>query len=534
MNQKLEKMTQKWMHLERKTLAQRQKAEKFYDDYLMDLIRDDFIRRNKDFVFEEVEYLVISVGTSYEPISLSISLLNPKNILFLFTEKSAATMSKVINYCHIQPTQYEKREVSDTDSMDIYRHIKHAYLYWNKPNKMYIDITGGTKAMSASAAMAGAMVDVQLMYVGTTDYLSDFRKPNPGSEIMIYIENPLAVFGDLEIEKAFELIDKYNFAGSSEKLSYLKENIPEPNIRQQLDFVYLLAKSYEAWDALDFIPACENMTSLYRQVKRDSRYHEDFLLIDFERRIHSQLKLLQQLKEIPNLQKERRAREILEDADIIHALAFTMHQNAETRLAQEKYDMAALLMYRLLEMIEQRRLINYNLYASRPHYEELMYNLEKFPELKDMSESDRLNWLKFRVQARKEALFKKAFNTSLPDPIALLDGFLLLSALGDPIVDGNDLHNSIIALQKIRSMIFLRNNSIFAHGLGPVGRTEFMKFRNLVLSLFQKFCILENLDYKRISNDIKWINPMDSKNYTAAFGVGKSGSKPADTSQEVF
>ena len=97
---------------------------------------------------------------------------------------------------------------------------------------MYIDFTGGTKAMSAAAALAGAMIDVQMIYCSTDDYLVDFRKPNPGSEQLMYIENPLAVFGELEIEKAFELFDKHNFAGAKEKFSVLKESIPEPALRQ--------------------------------------------------------------------------------------------------------------------------------------------------------------------------------------------------------------------------------------------------------------------------------------------------------------
>ena len=46
---------------------------------------------------------------------------------------------------------------------------------------MYIDFTGGTKAMSAAAALAGAMIDVQMVYCSTDDFLVDFRKPNPGS-----------------------------------------------------------------------------------------------------------------------------------------------------------------------------------------------------------------------------------------------------------------------------------------------------------------------------------------------------------------
>lgn len=46
MNKELEERTAEWMRLERKTLAQRQKAEEYYDSQLMVLIEDDFIKRN--------------------------------------------------------------------------------------------------------------------------------------------------------------------------------------------------------------------------------------------------------------------------------------------------------------------------------------------------------------------------------------------------------------------------------------------------------------------------------------------------------
>ncbi|RKI43681.1 hypothetical protein D7V96_02400 [bacterium D16-59] len=49
----------------------------------MQLIVKEFVRNNKRKIFEEVEYLILSVGTSYEPLVLSISLFCPKKILFI-------------------------------------------------------------------------------------------------------------------------------------------------------------------------------------------------------------------------------------------------------------------------------------------------------------------------------------------------------------------------------------------------------------------------------------------------------------------
>lgn len=87
MNKELELKTQEWMKLERKTMKQRADADVFYEKKLMRLIVDEYIERNQGKVFETVDYLVVSVGTSYEPIVLNISLLKPKQILFYIQKK---------------------------------------------------------------------------------------------------------------------------------------------------------------------------------------------------------------------------------------------------------------------------------------------------------------------------------------------------------------------------------------------------------------------------------------------------------------
>lgn len=487
MKKDLTKMTQEWMQLERKTLEQRKQADEFYESNLMSLIEEDFIRRNKKEVHEKVDYFVISVGTSYEPIVLNIKLFSPKRILFLYTEQTEKTLNKIAGYCKLEPDTYEKRKVSETDPLDIYREIKRYYLEWERPEKMYIDFTGGTKAMSAAAAMAGALIDIQLVYVGTNDYLSDFRKPNPGSETLFYINNPLAIFGDLEIEKAFTLFERHNYAGAQEKLGVLKESIPDPGIRQQLNFVYLLAKAYEAWDALDFKSAYEYISTLNSQLRRDKRTHRDFLIMDFCGELEKQEEILGFMKDIPSLVKERKNMEILQTKEIITALMFTMCQNGLTRECQEKYDMATLLFYRLLEMIEQRRLARYNLLVSGMEYKEIKYDTKRTPEYGGLSKDGQYALLKQKVQDIRTKLFGKG-NNYLPEQVSLLEGFMLLYALGDPIVADKE-GNGIDKLKRIRSMVFLRNNSIFAHGLGPVGAQDFGKFKKFVLEMFGCFIV---------------------------------------------
>ena len=236
------------------------------------------------------------------------------------------------------------------------------------------------------------------------------------------------------------MFERHNYAGAQEKLAVLKESIPDPNIRQQLNFVYLLAKVYEAWDALDFGPAYDNIAALNQQLRRDRQTHQQFLLMDFCTHLEKQQEILAHLKDIPALVKEKKNMDILKTKEIISALMFTMCQNGLIREQQEKYDMATLLFYRLLEMIEQRRLAAYNLFVSKMEYKEIRYNTKRAPEFAGLSRDDQYELLKQKVQDIKTKIFGKGTNY-LPEQVSLLEGFILLHALGDLIRKGTALTN---------------------------------------------------------------------------------------------
>lgn len=408
-------MTEKWMKLERKTLKQRQAAEQFYEKNLMKLIEQDFIKRNVEQVYEHAEYLIMSVGTSYEPIVLNICLLQPDKILFLCTEKTEKYMDKVVAYCNLTASRFQKAIVSETNPIDIYYEIKQAYRSWGQPDKLYIDFTGGTKAMSAAAAMAGAMINVQLIYVGTNEYLSDFRKPNPGSETFYYITNPLEVFGDLEIEKAFTLFEKHNYSGARVRLEELKEKVPDPDIRQQMEFAYLLSCVYEAWDALEFVDAYHYIENLNKQLKRDQCTHGQFLLMDFADRLKRQENILEPLAAMKGLIEQKKYAYIMSRQQYMAPLMFTMYQNALIREEQEKLDMATLLLYRLLEMIEQSRLSHYNLYVSKMDYMNIAIDEKKHSEWKEYNPKQMFEYVKQNCFEIKKQLFGRSVSSHMPE-----------------------------------------------------------------------------------------------------------------------
>src|SRR5699024_4913219 len=112
----LTERTQEWMNLERATLKQRMIADEFYEKKLMRPIVSEFLMNNKEAVREEVEGMILTVGTSYEPLVLSIQLFKPKRILFLYTPNTERFIDKVIKFCRLKNSTYDKRMVRDRKS----------------------------------------------------------------------------------------------------------------------------------------------------------------------------------------------------------------------------------------------------------------------------------------------------------------------------------------------------------------------------------------------------------------------------------
>ena len=81
---------------------------------------------------------------------------------------------------------------------------------------------------------------------------------------------------------------------------------------------------------------------------------------------------------------------------------------------------------------------------------------------------------------------------------------------------GGKLAEAVVKIKRIRSMVYLRNNSIFAHGLGPVDHKDYYKFRSFVFDMFRQFCQIERIDLSEAERYVSWINPMQSANYARA------------------
>jgi hypothetical protein len=161
-------------------------------------------------------------------------------------------------------------------------------------------------------------------------------------------------------------------------------------------------------------------------------------------------------------------------------------------------------------MIEQRRLALYRIDVSKADFLEIKYPPERFPELKGKTKEQCLEWYTKEMSLMKQKIFGKPAGKYLPEQISLLDGYIHLAVLRDEIMTGEE-KEPLVMLKRLRSAVYLRNNSIFAHGLSPVSTLDFEKFKDYVVTLFQKFCRIEQIDFKAYIKKMEYIDPAKSK-----------------------
>ncbi|MFX1260026.1 MAG: hypothetical protein ACFFAN_19425 [Promethearchaeota archaeon] len=145
--------------------------------------------------FKKYDGIIFTVGFSHEPIILNILTNNPKGVFFIYTKESEKTLNRIIDETQLKAEQY-KREIMEknsfSSSMDL---ITVGLLYLNgekgiKTSEIGLDITGGTKIMSAACGMAGLTLGTDILYVDNEEYDQDLRRPVPGSEVLKIISSP--------------------------------------------------------------------------------------------------------------------------------------------------------------------------------------------------------------------------------------------------------------------------------------------------------------------------------------------------------
>lgn len=399
--------------------------------------------------------LILSVGGSPDPLILSLYHHRPARVVFIASEGSNAKVEEILEKTPDLRFRYETITLSDHENLvSCCREIREAL-----PEKirtlnlagspcLIADITGGTKVMSASLALAMMEFNSLFNYVGGTSRNKDgLGTVESGHEKMVQVANPWDVMG---LRDAQNLVSAFNM-GQYEAAKKNADFLVSRDIEYKAFYEALgnAIESFRKWDIFDYKSANPMLNqAIGRLASYNNRRHSTFQPL-FKALEQARGKLNQLAEEASIL---RGAFQPLE-GECGAAYLADLVANARRSAEKGRYDDAVARLYSAVEKTAkialQKRGIN-NSKVNRDTIEKAGGELAQ----------------KFTAISGDE--FK----------LGLQDSFRLLTALepDNTAAKAFNLHKDELdkALEK-------RNMSLLAHGHNPVSESDYNKFFKMTL-----------------------------------------------------
>lgn len=428
-----------------------EQASKFKRAEMVPLMVDR-IRRDPDKPdMGEVDLLISLSGFSPETTVMAYEYLQPKRLLVIGTEQAFDGVDFIQQTLRLTAARFEWQCVNPADPLEIYREVKTAVdkatsRSDTRPN-IIIDITGGKKVMSASAALAASQLDLPMCYVeGEADPWT--KQSAPGTEKLIPLANPTRLFGDREMDRAEDLLRHGSFGAAFDLYEHLSQTSDRP---ARARFGRDLANCYKAWCDFDSEHLPERVAVLRKRLV-DPGYAPDAVVADH---VRAQLDFLEALGEDPGGPN----------------LTLNFYLMGTHYRSQERDEFALLLYYRTLEHLLCR------------HLEERApgFACDK-PDWALLSEDKALFEQRYRDLAQQ--VYQQP--AELPRRIGLTDAAVLLNVLGDEVMTALGL-DELKALRHLRGIVEGRNRSMLAHGTANVDAELIRTFQTYVLQLMRRY-----------------------------------------------
>lgn len=464
--------------------------QQFYQAYVYPALRESF-KRQKTADDPQIEVLLLPISNPHLPV-LAAARWEPKVAIGLyssFSKKFRQTIEAEIKALGLA-IECKGEEILNIEIEPdrLYAAIKEViepYLRSATHNPhIAVDITGGTKVMSVASAMAvsegsasfASFVGGRFFYIQSGTTRDDIQKRIVGTEQAKPLDDPYAVFGDIERERAKALYRQHDYTGAARIYESLAEHVTPSQGDEQWA---VLAKAYAAWDAFDLEEASKLMNRLLWPSSDAAT-----VLQKHQKVLKQQALILSHLATIATRIEKGPPLNILKEIDSVLDLLGSLYHNALRREATGRYDMAALLLYRCLELISQRRLATYGIATDNPRYHH---------------RNIRYRTLSRRYEQALRKHFPRSRHIQLPHHnITLFNGYVILEALRDALVT-----HALVSRIKIRTKT--RNQSILAHGFRLITKDEYNQFKLLVDDLLKRFFQIERCNQKRWSGQHQFI-----------------------------
>jgi CRISPR-associated protein (TIGR02710 family) len=405
---------------------------------------------------------LIVLGTR-QPITaaLLVGALPLQRVAFLLTDQTRQMPADVAALLGADSGAWLCPAGDHSTTLRVYEGVRAVLNAWADLERplIAVDVTGGLKPMAVGLEKAAHLLGLATLYI-ESDYATqpDGRSgPVPGSQRLVVPPNPYLVFGDLEAAEATRLYDAHDYGGAARAFAALADRVPDAPGRRFAASARLAA-AYAHWDGFDLHAAeGELRAHLAAASPAGERAHL----------LGAQLDDLARLRDVTGRAggRDDAALTTLADPDAILPLLGSLYANARRRAAQGRFDSATLLCYRCLELCSQHRLATWGVLSEQP---DLGPARRRVPDLAR------------RYEAVQRQQFPRGRPYPLPDrSFGLFVGYMLLDALGDPLVAG-------YPIDTISRGSRLRNRSILAHGYTLITANEHSQFAALTDALLDR------------------------------------------------
>ena len=288
--------------------------------------------------------LIATVGGTADPIVLTIQQNQPEFVLFIVSADSRGTAELALEASELAlPPQCYYLEVSDPQHFGTsYEEIRRGTEDWLTEHKLdalevTVDITGGTKVLSAALALSGVEQFREFTYTGgSARDKGGLGVVRNGTEYVVTSLNPWDTYAVRDLERANRLLEKFH---ADIAAVVLREAAGRSgcSYKKQLAAFSALAKALASSDRFDFPKAVSHYESCREE-----------LAAAFDGDLYAQL-------EQHYLRWQRLRNETKDDCVTPgRETLLELFANAERRKAQGRHDDAVGRLYRAVELHGQQ------------------------------------------------------------------------------------------------------------------------------------------------------------------------------------
>lgn len=396
--------------------------------------------------------LICTVGGSPEPVVAALKQWRPVRVRFVHTPGTKGKVAEIVPVAReegvdLDAGRYDLLELPDeqdfTSCVEHLRGLTDEVRAWAARGdgcQVVVDITGGTKCMTAAMAIQASHWPCLFSYVGGKERTKDgVGIVVSGSEIVRHAQNPWDALGHQAVGDFVVLFDQHAYLAAANVATATMRRVSRPDRKRELSSFEQLAKALDAWDRFDHATS-KNLLESVSKSANDLRAALGPTRGD--RVLAGTARLVEHLGQLGQAQPPS-------GHHVLDLLA-----NAKRRKDEGRFDDAVARLYRALEAIAQVALKEAHCVESTEKV-----RLEQVPE------SLRTMWA---ARANDGVV-----------SLGLQDDYALLAALNDPV--GQKFHDA--GLSGTKSPLVARNRSILAHGFDRVSAAVFDRLWTSALSL---------------------------------------------------